>query len=79
MDAAPHLLARLERIGSLRHGGAQASALLTELRALLAEGEACLGAASGGGLAACPSGGALTASTGPATLRPEAEVVPGHG
>ena len=39
MDAARHVLERLERIERLRGGGAPAAVLLAEVRALLADGE----------------------------------------
>ncbi len=42
MDEARRVLERLERIDRLRDGGAPASALLVEVRALLSEGECWL-------------------------------------
>jgi hypothetical protein len=44
MDEARRVIERLERIDRLRRGGAPAAALLTEVRALLADGERWLAA-----------------------------------
>jgi hypothetical protein len=50
MDEARRVLERLERIERLRDGGAPASALLVEVRALLSEGERWLASERPGGL-----------------------------
>jgi hypothetical protein len=44
MDEARRVIERLERIDRLRGGGAPAAVLLTEVRALLADGERWLAA-----------------------------------
>jgi hypothetical protein len=56
MDEARRVLARLERIESLRAAGADPRALLAEMRVLLAEGEAWITAE---GKAAGAAAGAL--------------------
>jgi hypothetical protein len=50
MDEARRVLERLERIERLRDGGAPASVLLGEVRALLREGECWLASERPGGL-----------------------------
>ena len=76
MDEARRVLERLERIEALRGGGAGPRALLGELRALLAEGEAWVAAEGTGTGRAEQTLGELRAALG-AESRAGEEVVAG--